>query len=50
MDQGLKAGLEGVESAVVEPQELIQELFDLDFKVIPYRLKLFWGLVEFGEH
>lgn len=43
-DQGLKAGLEVVQSAVVEPRHLIQELLVLGLKVIPHGPKLFSGL------
>lgn len=43
-DQGLKAGLEIVKSAAVEPWHFIQELFVLGLKVFPYRPQLFSGL------
>ena len=43
-DQGLKAGLEVVQSAVVEARHLIQELLVLGLKVIPHWPKLFSGL------
>lgn len=44
IDQGLKAGLEVVQAAVVEPRHLIQELLVLGLKVIPHGPKLFSGL------
>lgn len=43
-DQGLKAGLEVVKSAAIEPWHLVQELFVLGLKVFPYRPQLFSGL------
>lgn len=43
-DQGLKAGLEVVEPAVVEPRHLIQELLVLGLEVVPHRPQLFSGL------
>lgn len=43
-DQGLKAGLEVVEAAVVEPRHLIQQLLVLGLEVFPHRPELFSGL------
>lgn len=43
-DQGLKAGLEVVKSAAVEPWHLIQQLFVLGLEVFPHRPQLFSGL------
>lgn len=43
-DQGLKAGLEVVKSAAVEPWHLIQELLVLGLEVFPHRPQLFSGL------
>lgn len=43
-DQGLKAGLEVVEAAAVEPWHLVQELLVLGLEVIPHGPKLFSGL------
>lgn len=43
-DQGLEAGLEVVESAVVEPRHLVQELLVLGLEVVPHGPELFPGL------